>query len=120
MKKRRKTILTLAVALIATAHVFAQKEEGYLNAFEANSAVWTTFSIHDGYISKRYSLPDGATKAAIIFYSLNGTAVRNVDLNVKESAGSITVSLNNFPAGSYVYNLSVNGIVISSRKMVKQ
>jgi hypothetical protein len=51
MKKRRKTILTLAVAIITAAHVFAQKEEGYLNAFEADSAVWTTFSTRDGQIS---------------------------------------------------------------------
>jgi hypothetical protein len=73
-----------------------------------------------GTTTIKYSLPEGTTSAAITVYSTSGTVVKTVPLNVNNKSGSITLSSSEFTAGIYVYNLTANGAVLASKKMINQ
>jgi hypothetical protein len=64
----------------------------------------------------RYSLPEGATQAAITVYSIGGSVVKTFPLNAPN--GSITLSASDLAKGMYIYNLTANGIVLGSKKMM--
>ncbi|MDR0349803.1 MAG: tail fiber domain-containing protein [Tannerella sp.] len=64
----------------------------------------------------RYNLPEGTTKAVIIVYSTSGSIVKTFPLDAQN--GSITLYASDLAKGVYVYNLTANGIVLGSRKMI--
>lgn len=67
-----------------------------------------------------YSLPDGTSSASIVFYSINGTLVKNIPLNTNDKKGIIVISSSDFTSGLHVYNLVVNGITLDSKKMISK
>lgn len=74
----------------------------------------------NGNTQINYSLPEGTTSAAISFYSMNGSMVKNIPLNVNEKSGSITLSSSELSSGMYIYNLIANGVTLASKKMINQ
>ena len=67
-----------------------------------------------------YTLPEGTTSAAIAFYSINGTQVKNIPLDVHGRKGSITVSSADFASGLHIYKLIANGVVVGTKKLVNK
>ena len=67
-----------------------------------------------------YTLPEGTTSAAIAFYSINGTQVKNIPLDVYGRKGSITVSSADFASGLHIYKLIANGVVVGTKKLVNK
>lgn len=67
-----------------------------------------------------YTLPEGTTSAAITFYSINGTQVKNIPLDVHGRKGSITVSSADFASGLHIYKLIANGVVVGTKKLVNK
>lgn len=105
------------------------------SAFEARNGVSTaneTIDTSTTYLSQNipnpvngttkinYSLPEGTTSASISFYSINGTIVKSMPLDVKDMNGSISISSADFISGLYIYRLIANGIVLGSKKMITQ
>jgi hypothetical protein len=72
----------------------------------------------DGSTVIRYSLPEGATQAAIAVYSTGGSVAKIIPLDAKVKSGSITLYASDLSKGINVYNLTANGIVLGSRKMI--
>jgi hypothetical protein len=72
----------------------------------------------DGSTVIRYSLPEGATQAAIAIYSTGGSVAKIFPIDAKVKSGSITVSASDLAKGVYVYNLTANGIVLGSKRMI--
>lgn len=67
-----------------------------------------------------YTLPEGTTSAAIALYSINGTQVKNIPLDVHGRKGSITVSSADFASGLHIYKLIANGVVVGTKKLVNK
>lgn len=74
----------------------------------------------NGTAQINYSLPEGTTSASISFYSMNGTIIKSIPLNVQERSGSISISSADFTSGLHIYRLIANGIVLGSKKMINQ
>jgi hypothetical protein len=67
-----------------------------------------------------YRLPGGTARAAITIYSTNGSVMEHIPLNVNERNGTITLSTSAYSSGIYIYSLTVNGIVLDSKKIIKK
>ncbi|MDR1224127.1 MAG: T9SS type A sorting domain-containing protein [Tannerella sp.] len=74
----------------------------------------------NGSTTIKYSLPGGAARAAITVYSTAGSAVEYIPLDVNEKSGVITLSTSEYSSGIYLYTLTVNGIVLDSKKIIKK
>jgi len=74
----------------------------------------------DGNTIIQYSLPEGTNQASITIYSSTGAMVKNIPINANAKKGSITLSSAEFSSGMYVYNLTANGVVLGSRKMINK
>jgi len=98
------TNINLGGALKKTVHIF-QLYQNYPNPFNPSTTI-------------RYSL-DKAGKVELAVYNVLGKKVRRL-LNRRQQTGSYSVIFNaeNLASGIYFYNLFVNGVSISSRKMV--
>ncbi|MDR1459036.1 MAG: hypothetical protein LBI60_02340, partial [Bacteroidales bacterium] len=66
----------------------------------------------------RYNLPEGATQASIAIYSTGGSVVRIIPIDATAKSGSITLYASDLAKGINVYNLTANGVVLGSRKLV--
>jgi hypothetical protein len=74
----------------------------------------------NGTTTIKYNLPEGTTTAAITVYSTSGTVVKTIPLNVNNRSGSIALSSSEFSTGMYIYNLTANGAILDSKKMINQ
>jgi hypothetical protein len=72
----------------------------------------------DGSTVIRYSLPQGATQAAIAIYSNSGGVSKIIPLDTKARSGSVTLYASDLAKGVNVYNLTANGVLLGSRKLV--
>jgi hypothetical protein len=72
----------------------------------------------DGSTVIRYSLPEGTTQAAIAVYSTGGSVAKIFPIDAGVKSGSITLHASDLAKGVNVYNLTANGIVLGSRKLV--
>jgi hypothetical protein len=72
----------------------------------------------DGSTVIRYSLPEGATQASIAVYSTGGSVSKIIPLDAKAKSGSITLYASDLAKGINVYNLTANGVVLGSKKMI--
>lgn len=64
-----------------------------------------------------YSIPLNTKKAIIKLSTLNGVQERVFELK-NGGTGSVTVYKKNMAAGTYIYSLIIDGVVIDSKKMV--
>ncbi|MDF1697537.1 MAG: tail fiber domain-containing protein [Saprospiraceae bacterium] len=62
-----------------------------------------------------YRLPSDAENPSISIYDLNGRLIQKFELN--DTSGSLNVNLNGFIDGMYIYDLQVNGEILTTRKM---
>jgi hypothetical protein len=67
-----------------------------------------------------YFLPEETKNAEIIFYSINGSVEKIVQLDVNSRTGNIIISSSDFLSGIHVYKLAVNSVVLDSKKMIIQ
>ncbi len=74
----------------------------------------------NGSAQINYSLPEGTTSAVISFYSMNGSMVKNVPLDISQRSGSITISSVDFASGLHIYKLTANGVVLDTKKMINK
>ena len=65
----------------------------------------------------KYYLPKNTNVASVEIYSINGQLVKTFNLQEK-GFGTITLSINELQAGTYVYKMNVDGRVIDSKKML--
>jgi hypothetical protein len=65
-----------------------------------------------------YNLPEEATQAFISVFSISGSTVKTYPIDVKAKSGSITLHASELAKGINVYNLTVNGAVLSSKRMI--
>lgn len=65
----------------------------------------------------RYSIPENAQRAFITITTLNGRKIKSFDLNNKK-AENLEISGGQLSAGTYIYSLSVDNILIDSKKMI--
>lgn len=72
----------------------------------------------DGSTIIRYSLPEGATQASIAIYSMSGSVVKIIPVDASEKSGSVTLYASELAKGMNIYNLTANGIVLGSKKLV--
>lgn len=72
----------------------------------------------DGSTVIRYSLPEGATQASIVIYSITGSVVKIIPINAGAKSGSITLYASDLAKGINVYNLTANGVVLGSKRMI--
>jgi len=67
----------------------------------------------------KYRLPEGAQQSMLTVYSANGMVVKSILLDSKDTSGSVMLSASEFHQGTFIYKLSVNGIVLGVKKMTK-
>ncbi len=66
-----------------------------------------------------YEIPISAKTAQMVFYSIDGTAIKTVTLNNKGKA-QLQVFAGDLHNGSYTYTLVIDGRAAATRKLVKQ
>ncbi len=66
-----------------------------------------------------FFIPEGYSKAEIIFYDNNGRMINSKSLTTR-GAGELTVYADNLSDGLYSYSLIADGKLIDTKKMVKQ
>jgi len=64
-----------------------------------------------------YSIIDDSQNAQIKFFNLSGSLIKTVNLD--SGTGSISISAQELPTGTYSYSLEVDGKIIESKKMVR-
>lgn len=69
--------------------------------------------------SINYSLPDNTLKAQMLFYNAQGKLIQSTELTQK-GKGTLNVFASDLSSGIYTYTLVVDGVIIESKKMVKQ
>ena len=69
--------------------------------------------------SINYSLPDNTVKAQMLFYNAQGKLIQSTELTQK-GKGILNVFASDLSSGIYTYTLVVDGIIIETKKMVKQ
>ena len=72
----------------------------------------------DGSTVIRYNLPEGVTQASIVIYSTNGAVVKFIPIDASAKSGSITLYASELAKGLNVYNLTANGVILGSKKMI--
>ncbi len=63
-----------------------------------------------------YTLPQGTTKGELVFYNTQGSEVKR--FTVDNTFNSLLISTSDIPAGTYYYNLQLNGDASATKKMV--
>ncbi len=80
-------------------------EQNIPNPFQENTTI-------------KYYLPNGMRTASIIITDLSGVQLKTFDLGGTRGFGQVLISGGAFPAGTYIYTLTVNGKVVDSKRMV--
>jgi hypothetical protein len=65
-----------------------------------------------------FSIPETVAKAQIHFYTADGKLMQSVDVKDR-GLGSITVFGSDLSSGTYTYTLVADGIVVATKRMVK-
>ncbi|GEM_PF-3680679 len=63
-----------------------------------------------------YTIPDGASKADIVIYSLQGSIVKNY--NIPDKNGMLNIQAGELGAGIYLYSLVIDGKVVTTKRML--
>lgn len=66
-----------------------------------------------------FSIPETVQKAQIHFYDGNGKLIQIVDVN-ERGLGSLTVFGSDLSRGTYTYTLVADGVIVATKKMMKQ
>lgn len=66
-----------------------------------------------------FSIPETVQKAQIHFYDGNGKLIQSVDVN-ERGLGSLTVFGSDLSRGTYTYTLVADGVIVATKKMMKQ
>lgn len=66
-----------------------------------------------------FSIPETVKKAQIHFYNGTGQLMQSVDVT-ERGLGSLTVFGSDLSSGTYTYTLVADGVVVATKKMVKQ
>lgn len=66
-----------------------------------------------------FSIPESVKSAQILFYDGRGNLIKTVDVR-ERGLGSITVFGADLSSGTYLYSLVADGIVVASKKMIKE
>jgi hypothetical protein len=66
-----------------------------------------------------FSIPATVVKAQIHFYDGNGKLIQSVDV-AERGLGSLTVFGSDLSTGTYTYTLVADGVVVATKKMMKQ
>jgi len=66
-----------------------------------------------------FSIPESVKSAQILFYNGLGALINTVEIK-ERGLGSLVVFGSDLSSGTYMYTLSADGILISTKKMVKQ
>lgn len=64
-----------------------------------------------------YTIPDNIQDANMVFYTVGGTAIKNVRIT-ERGQGQMTVYAENLSAGMYTYSLIADGKVVATKKMI--
>ncbi len=72
----------------------------------------------DGSTVIGYQLPEGARQASIVVYSTGGAVVKKIPLDASGKSGNITLHASDLAKGINFYRLTVNGAVLSSKKLI--
>ena len=65
-----------------------------------------------------YRLPEGATRASIVVYSTNGAVVKTIPLDLSGTNGSITLYTSDLAKGVNLYQLTVNEVILGTKKLI--
>ncbi len=65
----------------------------------------------------RYFVPEAARTAELVVTDLNGLEVLRQDLRTR-GAGSLSFKAGAHPAGTYLYQLLLNGRIAGAKKMI--
>lgn len=66
-----------------------------------------------------FSIPETVKKAQIHFYNATGQLMQSVEVT-ERGLGSLTVFGSDLSSGTYTYTLVADGVVVATKKMVKQ
>jgi hypothetical protein len=66
-----------------------------------------------------YTVPEEVTQAELVFYDMRGRIINQIEIN-ERGQGKMTVYGENLQNGVYTYSLVADGILIDTKKMVKQ
>ena len=104
-----KVSVTVNYSILATS-VQSRFNETTLNAYP-NPVTGSTVSINYDFVS----VPNNAK---LILHNILGVEVKTI--NLQQSAGKLTIDIDNFPKGIYLYSLENNGRKISTKRFVKR
>ena len=86
------------------------KDEEYLSQNVPNPV--------DGSTVINYRLPEGAIRASIVVYSTNGAVVKTIPLDLSGTNGSITLYTSDLAKGVNLYQLTVNEVILGTKKLI--
>ena len=66
-----------------------------------------------------FSVPETVKQAQIMFYNGRGELIRTIDIR-ERGLGSLTVYGADLSSGTYMYTLVADGMIVATKKMVKQ
>jgi hypothetical protein len=67
-----------------------------------------------------YTLPEGVSKAQLLFYDASGKLINSINLSSSAGKGQLNVFANDLSNGVYTYTLIVDGKIIDTKRMIKQ
>ena len=67
----------------------------------------------------RFSIPESVKKAQLHFYDAQGKFLQSVDVT-ERGMGSLTVFGSDLSSGIYTYTLVADGVVVATKKMMKE
>ena len=67
----------------------------------------------------RFSIPESVKKAQLHFYDAQGKFLQSVDVT-ERGLGSLTVFGSDLSSGIYTYTLVADGVVVATKKMMKE
>lgn len=102
------------------ASVMAEQEQGSLKLIRSNHTAKLFQNAPNPFDKStviKYNLPGDAKKAVLTISSANGIKLKEFDLKNKDGQ-MIEISAGELAAGSYIYSLIIDGVVIDSKTMV--
>jgi hypothetical protein len=72
----------------------------------------------DGSTVIKYNLPEGTTQTSITILSIGGSVIKTIPVDANTGNGSVTLYATDLAKGINVYNLTANGVVLGSRRMI--
>jgi len=113
LKEQDKTIEAMQTQIDELTELMVARESSDFNGYDLRQNRPNPFS---NSTSIDYLVPDGYTTASINVYDLTGKRLNSIA--IYDAKGTVTIEAGNLVDGMYIYDLVVDGVQVSSKKLL--